>query len=106
MIRDRLASSEHQRAYMEDIHEQVWICTEGDGGYIIWGKGLHGENVFAGGDVYIFDDFIRINESGTKKTTLSILLLYSSCVAFLYRKRLPQQNGDRRKRNLHAFKCM
>jgi hypothetical protein len=45
MIRDRLASSEHQRAYMEDIHEQVWICTEGDG-YIIWG------NVFAGGDVY------------------------------------------------------
>ena len=52
MIRDRLASSEHQRAYMEDIHEQVWICTEGDGGYIIWGKGIHGENVFAGGDVY------------------------------------------------------
>ena len=55
---------------MEDIHEQVWICTEGDG-YIIWGKGIHGENVFAGGDVYstIFDDFIRINESGIKKTT-------------------------------------
>jgi hypothetical protein len=21
-------------------------------GYIIWGKGIHGENVFAGGDVY------------------------------------------------------
>ena len=38
---------------MEDIHEQVWIYTEGDG-YIIWGKGIlvHGENVFAGGDVY------------------------------------------------------
>ena len=37
---------------MEDIHEQVWICTEGDG-YIIWGKGIqHGENVFAGGDVW------------------------------------------------------
>ena len=35
----------------ESIHEQVWIYTEGDG-YIIWGKGLHGENVFAGGDVY------------------------------------------------------
>jgi hypothetical protein len=51
MIRDRFASSEHQRAYVEDIHEQVWICTEGDG-YIIWGKGLHGENVFPGGDVY------------------------------------------------------
>jgi hypothetical protein len=36
---------------MEDIQEQVWIYTEGDG-YIIWGKGIHGENVFAGGDVY------------------------------------------------------
>ncbi len=47
---------------MEDIHEQVWIFTEGDG-YIIWGKGIlvHGENVFAGGDVpTIFDDFTRI----------------------------------------------
>jgi hypothetical protein len=54
---------------MEDIHEQVWICTEGDG-YIIWGKGIHGENVFAGGDVYnLCDDFIPINESGIKKTT-------------------------------------
>ncbi len=52
---------------MKDIHEQVWIWTEGDG-YIIWGKGIHGENVFAGGGVYtIFDDFIRINESGIKK---------------------------------------
>ncbi len=51
MIRGRLSSSEHQIAYMEDIHEQVWICTEGDG-YIIWGKGLHGENVFAVGYVY------------------------------------------------------
>ncbi len=40
-----------KRAYMKDIHEQVWICTEGDG-YIIWGKGIHGDNVFAGGDVY------------------------------------------------------
>jgi hypothetical protein len=33
-------------------------------------------------------------------------LLYSFCVALFYRKRLPQQNGDRRKRNLHAFDCM
>ncbi len=31
------------------------------------------------------------------------LQLYSSYVALFYRKRLPQQNGDRRKRNLHAF---
>jgi hypothetical protein len=30
--------------------------------------------------------------------------VYSSCVALFYRKRLPQQNGDRRKRDLHAFK--
>jgi hypothetical protein len=29
--------------------------------------------------------------------------MYSSYVALFYRKRLPQQNGDRRKRNLHAF---
>ncbi len=49
---------------MVDIHEQVWICTEWDG-YIIWGKGIHGENVV---EMYtIFDDFIRINESGIKK---------------------------------------
>jgi len=35
--------------------------------------------------------------------------LYRSCIALFYRKRLPQQNGDRRmrrKRNLHAFDCM
>jgi len=31
------------------------------------------------------------------------LLLFSSYVALFYRKRLPQQNGDRRKRDLHAF---
>ncbi len=29
--------------------------------------------------------------------------LYSSCVALFYRKRLHQPNGDRRKRDLHAF---
>jgi hypothetical protein len=29
--------------------------------------------------------------------------LYSFCVSLFYRKRLPQQNGDRRKRDLHAF---
>ncbi len=28
----------------------------------------------------------------------------SSCGALFYRKRLPQQNGDMRKRDLHAFK--
>jgi hypothetical protein len=30
---------------MEDFHEQVDMYMEGDG-YIIWGKGLHGENVY------------------------------------------------------------
>ena len=49
MIRDRLASSEH-REHTWKISMNRWICTEGDG-YIIWGKGIHGENVFAGGDV-------------------------------------------------------
>ncbi len=29
--------------------------------------------------------------------------MYSFCVALFYRKRLPQQNGDRRNRDLHAF---
>ncbi len=85
MIRDRLASSEHQRAYMEDIHEQVWICTEGDG-YIIWGKGIHGENVlYLQVEMYtIFDDFIRINEIGIKKLHVSILLHYNNvCINFV-----------------------
>jgi hypothetical protein len=31
-------------------------------------------------------------------------VLCSSCGALFYRKRLPQQNGDMRKRDLHAFK--
>ena len=54
---------------MEDIHEQVWICTEGDG-YIIWGKGIHMVKMYLQVEMYtIFDDFTRINESGIKKTT-------------------------------------
>jgi hypothetical protein len=31
-------------------------------------------------------------------------LLCSTCGTLFYRKRLPQQNGDIRKRDLHAFK--
>ncbi len=47
--------------------------------------------------------FLRVADKdlthfGGKKAIVQ--LLRSS---FLYRKRLPQQNGDRRKRNLHAF---
>ena len=75
MIRDRLASSEHQRAYMEDIHEQVWICTEGDG-YIIWGKGIHGENVFAGGDVQSLTILYELMKVVSKKLHVTILFLY------------------------------
>ncbi len=41
--------SEH-REHTWKISMNRWICTEGDG-YIIWGKGIHGEYVFAGGDV-------------------------------------------------------
>ncbi len=44
---------------MEDIHEQVWICTEGDG-YIIWGKGQQPNMVkmYLQVEMYtIFDDF-------------------------------------------------
>jgi len=87
MIRDRLAGSEHQRANMEDIHEQVWICTmymEGDG-YIIWGKGIHMVKMYLQVEMYtIFDDFIRFNESGIKKLHVTILLLYNIvCINFV-----------------------
>ena len=44
--------------------------------------------------------------SHAENTDLNIpvrVSLYSFCVALFYRKRLPQQNGDRRKRDLHAF---
>jgi hypothetical protein len=41
--------SEH-REHTWKISMNRWICTEGDG-YIIWGKGIHGDYVFAGGDV-------------------------------------------------------
>ncbi len=51
MIRDRLASSEH-REHTWKISMNRWICTKEGDGYIIWGKGIQGENVFAGGDVY------------------------------------------------------
>ena len=67
MIRDRLASSEHQRAYME----QVWII-----GYVrkemdtLSGVRAYMVKMYLQVEMYtIFDDFIRINESGIKKTT-------------------------------------
>jgi hypothetical protein len=55
---------------MEDIHEQVWICMEGDG-YIIHGVRAYMVKMYLQVEMYstIFDDFIRINESGIKKTT-------------------------------------
>jgi hypothetical protein len=36
---------------MEDIHKQVDMHGRRYR-YIIWGKGIQGESVFAGGDVY------------------------------------------------------
>jgi hypothetical protein len=69
MIRDRFSySSEHQRAYMEDIHEQVWICTEGVD--TLSGVRAYMVKMYLQVEMYtIFDYFIRINESGIKKTT-------------------------------------
>ncbi len=55
-----------------------WICTEGDG-YIIWGKGLHGENVFAGGDVQSLMILYELMKVVSKKLLhVSILLLYNN----------------------------
>ncbi len=45
---------------MEDIHEQVWIGTVR--AYMV--------KMYLQVEMYtIFDDFVRINESGIKKTT-------------------------------------
>ena len=69
MIRDRLASSEHQRAYMEDIHEQVYgyVRKEMDA---LSGVRAYMVKMYLQVEIYtIFDDFTRINESGIKKTT-------------------------------------
>jgi hypothetical protein len=52
MIRDRLVRSEDR--------EHTWKISMNRYGYVrkemdtlsAWGKGIHGENVFAGGDVY------------------------------------------------------
>ncbi len=85
MIRDRLARSEHR--------EHTWKISMNRYGYVrkemdtlsAWSKGIHGDNVFAGGDVpTIFDDFTRINESCIKKLHLSILFLYNNvCINFV-----------------------
>jgi hypothetical protein len=63
---------------MEDVHEQVWIYTEGDGGYItVSGVRAYMVKMYLQVEMYtIFDDFIRINESGIKKLHVSILFLY------------------------------
>ncbi len=69
---------------MEDIHEQLWICTEGDG-YIIWGKGIqHDDNVFAGGDVQSLMILHELMKVVSKKLHGSILLLYNDvCINFV-----------------------
>ena len=53
---------------MEDIHEQVWICTEGDIDTLS-GVRAYMVKMYLQVEMYtIFDDFTRINESGIKKT--------------------------------------
>jgi hypothetical protein len=54
---------------MEDIHEQVDV--HGRRWIHVWGKGLlYMVKMYLHLEMYtIFDDFIRINESGIKKTT-------------------------------------
>jgi hypothetical protein len=60
-----------------------WICTEGDG-YIIWGKGLYGENVFAGGDVQSLMILYKLMKVVQKKLHVSILLLNNNvCINFV-----------------------
>jgi hypothetical protein len=60
-----------------------WICTEGDG-YIIWGKGIHGEKVFAGGDVQSLVILYELMKAVSKKLHVSILLLYNNvCINFV-----------------------
>jgi hypothetical protein len=53
---------------MEDIHEQVWICTEGD---TLSGVRAYMVKMYLQVEIYtIFDDFIRINESGINFVTV------------------------------------
>ncbi len=55
---------------MEDIHEQVWICTWNEMDTLS-GVRAYMVKLYLQVEMYrtIFDDFIRINESGIKKTT-------------------------------------
>ncbi len=78
MIRDRLASSEHQRAYMEEISMNMYryVRKEMD---TLSGVTAYMVKMYLQLEMYtIFDDFTRINESGIKKLHVSILLLYNN----------------------------
>ncbi len=55
------------------------------------------------GDEFLQPTTVNLPYSPNMQSFIRHCLLYSSYVALFYRKRLPQQNGDRRKRNLHAF---
>ncbi len=56
---------------------------EGDG-YIIWGKGIHGENLFAGGDVQSLMILYELMKVVSNKLHVSILLLYNNvCINFV-----------------------
>jgi hypothetical protein len=66
---------------MEDIHEQVWICTDSEGD----GVRAYMVKMYLQVEMYtILDDFIQINESGIKKLHVSISFLYNNvCINFV-----------------------
>ena len=83
MIRDRLASSEHR--------EHTWKISMNRYGYVrkemdtLSGVRAYMVKMYLQVEMYtIFDDFIRINESGIKKLHVSTLLLYNNvCINFV-----------------------
>jgi hypothetical protein len=81
---DRLASSEHR--------EHTWKISMNRYGYArkemdtLSGVRAYMVKMYLQVEMYrtIFDDFIRINESGIKKLHVSILLLYNNvCINFV-----------------------
>jgi hypothetical protein len=84
MIRDRLASSEHrEHTWKISMNRYGYVRKEMDT-YIVWGKGIHGENVFPGGDVQSLMILYELMKVVSKKLHVSILLLYKNvCINFV-----------------------
>ena len=81
MIRDRLASSEHQRAYLEDIHEHRYGYVRKEMETLSGVRPYMVKMYYLQVEMYtIFDDFIRINESGIKKT-ITCINFFTVCSA-------------------------